>query len=74
MCRPRTDTIFQVLKFLNEEERIAFIKKLEGILKPKEKKLSQHEESERTVYQKAITKEKSQEMLADFFKNIFAEV
>ena len=43
-------------------------------MKSKGKNLKKHEEMESNVYQRAVTKEKRQEMLSNFFKKVFAEV
>ena len=64
----------QVLQFNNEESRYRFVKKLNKLLKSKGKNLKKHEETESNVYQRAVTKEKRQEMLSNFFKKVFAEV
>ena len=64
----------QVLQFNNEISRYRFVKKLSKLLKSKGKKLKRYEETESNVYQRAVTKEKRQEMLSNFFKKVFAEV
>ena len=64
----------QVLQFNNEASRYRFVKKLTKLLKSKGKNLKRHEDTESNVYQRAVTKEKRQEMLSNFFKKVFAEV
>ena len=40
----------------------------------KNKTLKQEEEAEKGLYQRAVTKEKRQDMISHFFKKVFAEV
>ncbi len=50
------------------------MRRLKHVLKAHEVALRRHEEAEAAVFQRAVTKEKRQEMLTVFFKRIFAEV
>ncbi len=64
----------QVLKFSDEAARHKFVRKMKKLLKLHGKALKKQEDTESALYQRAMTKEKRQEMLSHFFKKVFAEV
>ena len=64
----------QVLRFGDTVERGVFVAALKEMLKAHDKPLLQHETSTKLVFDKAITKEKRQGMLTQFFRSVFAEV
>jgi hypothetical protein len=64
----------QVLRFEDAVERGVFVAAIKELLKNHGKPLLQHESSTKLIFDKAITKEKRQHMLTQFFRSVFAEV
>jgi len=66
--------MMQVVRVSNTSVRDELVASLREMLRAHGRPLLQHEASTKLVLDRAVTKKKRQEMLAIFFRSVFAEV
>jgi len=73
MTRPIVSYI-QVVRVSNTSVRDELISRLREMLRRHGRPLLQHEATTKLMLERAVTKKKRQQMLATFFRSVFAEV